>query len=60
MCHYCHNLGHVHENCRKLYNINRRFQSALESLKGVSTPSTMLAGSSKPNTSYFLFLKMGH
>ena len=25
MCYYCHNLRHVHENCRKLQNKNRRF-----------------------------------
>ena len=50
VCHYCHNLGHVRRDCRKLQNRNRRFSYVHESLKGVSTPSTMLAGSSKPNT----------
>ena len=50
MCHYCHNPGHVRRDCRKLQNRNRRFQCALESLKGVSTSSTMLAGLGKPNT----------
>ena len=50
MCHYCHNPGHVRRDCRKLQNINRRFQCALQSLKGVSIPNTMLVGSGKPNT----------
>ena len=50
VCHYCHNPGHVRWDCRKLQNRNRRFPYAHESLKGVSTPSTMLAESSKPNT----------
>ena len=36
--------------CKKLQNRNRRFQFAHESLKGASTPSTMLAGPGKPNT----------
>ena len=56
VCHYCHNPGHVRRDCRKLKNSNRRFQCAHEPLKGVSTLSTMLAGSGKPNTcliSYF-------
>ena len=48
VCHYCHNPGHVCRDCRKLYNRNRRFP--YKSLKGVSTPSTMLFGSGKPNT----------
>ena len=26
VCHYCHNPGHVLQNCRKLQNKNRRFQ----------------------------------
>ena len=50
VCHYCNNPRHVRQDCRKLQNINQRFQCALESLKGVSTPSTMLVGSGKPNT----------
>ena len=49
VCHYCHNPGHVRRDCRKLQNLYRRFPYVHESLKGVSTPSTMLAGSSKPN-----------
>ena len=44
------NPKHVRRDCRKLQNINRRFPYVHESLKGVSTPSTMLVGSSKPNT----------
>ena len=60
MCHYCHNLGHVHWDCRKLQNINQRFLYVHKSLKGVSTPSTMLVGSGKLDTSYFLFHQMGH
>ena len=50
MCHYCHNLGHVRRDCRNLQNRNRKFQCAHESLKGVSTPSTMFVGLGKPNT----------
>ena len=50
MCHYFHNLGHVPRDRRKLHNRNRRFQCAHESLKGVSTPITMLVGLGKPNT----------
>ena len=50
VCHYCHNPGHVCRDCRMLHNRNRRFPYAHESLKGVSTPSTMLFGSGKPNT----------
>ena len=52
--------GHVCRDCRKLQNRDRRFQYAHESLKSASTPSTMLAGLGNPNTSYFLFLQMGH
>ena len=50
VCHYCHNPGHVHRDCRKLQNRDRRFQYAHESLKSAPTLITMLAGSSKPNT----------
>ena len=50
MCHYCHILGHVLRDRRKLQNKNRRFHCAHESLKDVSTPSIVLAGSGKPNT----------
>ena len=50
VCHYCHNPGHVRRDYRKLQNKNRRFQCAHEPLKDVYTPSTMLVGSSKPNT----------
>ena len=50
VCHYCYISRHVHRDCRKLQNINRRFQCAHKSLKDVSTPSTMLIGSSKPST----------
>ena len=50
VCHYCHDLGHVCRDCRKLHNRYRSFQYAYESLKVASTPSTMLTGSSKPNT----------
>ena len=48
--HYCHNPRHVSRDCRKLQNRDRRFQYAHESLKSASTPSTMLVGSSNPNT----------
>ena len=50
MCHYCHNLGHVCRDYKKLLNRNRRFLYVHESLKDVSTPSTMFVGSGKPNT----------
>ena len=60
LCRYCHNLWHVRQACKKLQNINRRFQCTHEPLKGVSTPSIMLVGLGKPNMSYFLFLQMGH
>ena len=50
VCHYCHNPRHVRRDCRKLQNINQRFQYVNLSLKGVSTPSTLLAESGKPNT----------
>ena len=56
VCHYCHNPGHLRQDCRKLQDRDRRFQCAHESLKSASTPSTMPVGSSKSNTSYFLFL----
>ena len=50
VCHYYHNPGHVHRDCTKLQNRNRRFPYAHESLKSASTPSTMLVGTGKPNT----------
>ena len=50
VCHYCHNLGHVRRDYRKLQNRNRRFPYVHESLKGVSTHNTMLVESGKPNT----------
>ena len=50
VCHYYHNPGHVRRDCKKLQNRNRRFPYVYESLKGVSTPSTMLVGSGKPKT----------
>ena len=28
VCYYCHKLGHTRQECRKLLNQNRRFQSA--------------------------------
>ena len=60
VCRYCHNPGHVCWDCRKLQNRDRKFQYANESFKIASTPSTMLVGSGKPNTSYFIFHQMGH
>ena len=52
MCHYCHNPGHVRQECRKLQNKNRRFQSVhyQKSLKSASTSITTLIESSKTNT----------
>ena len=55
VCNYCHILGHVRWDCRKLQNRNLRFQYAHESLKGASTPITMLAGTGKPNTCLISF-----
>ena len=55
VCHYCHIPGHVCWDCRKLQNRNRRFHCADESLKDVSTPSTMLVGTGKPNTCLISF-----
>ena len=54
VCHYCHNPRHVRRDCRKLQYRNQRFLYAHESLKGVSTPSTMLVGSGKPKHVLFL------
>ena len=50
MCHYCHNPGHVNQNCMKLQNKNRRFQCvhSQKSLKSASTSITTLVESSKP------------
>ena len=52
--HYCHNLGHVSRNCRKLQNKNRRFQSIYyhKSLKSASTSIATLAESSKTSTCF--------
>ena len=52
--HYCHNPGHVRRDCRKLHHRNRRFLYAHESLKGASTPSTLLVGS-EVNLTHVLF-----
>ena len=61
VCHYYHNPRHVRRDCRKLQNRNRRFPYIHESLKGVSTPSTMLAEFGKPNTCLISSsLQMGH
>ena len=58
MCHYCHNLGHVRQNCRKLQNKNLRFQSVYyqKSLKSASTSITTLAESGKIDKSDTCFL----
>ena len=52
MCHYYHNPGHIHQNCRKLHNKNQIFQSVLyqKSLKLASTSIATLVESSKTNT----------
>ena len=54
VCHYCHNPGHVHQNCRKLHNKNRRFQSVhhQKSLQSPSTSINTLAESGKTNTCF--------
>ena len=55
MCHYCHNLGHVRWNCRKVLNKNRTFQFVHyhKSLKSESTSITTLVELGKTNT-FFL------
>ena len=50
VCHYCHNPRHLRRDYKKMQNRDQRFHCAHESLKSASTPSTMLAESSKPNT----------
>ena len=54
VCHYCHNPGHEHQNCRKLQNKNRRFKSVHyhKSLKFASTSITTLIESGKTNTCF--------
>ena len=54
VCHYCHNPRHVCQNCRKLHNKNRRFQSVLhqKSLQSVSASISTLIESSKSNTCF--------
>ena len=51
MCQYFHNRGHVCQNCRKLQNKNRRFQSVhyQKSLQSASTSITTLVESGKSN-----------
>ena len=55
VCHYCHNPGHVLQNCRKLQNKNRRFQSVhhQQSLQSVSPSINTLIESGK-TTTYFI------
>ena len=52
VCHYCHNPGHVLQNCRKLQDKNRRFQSVhhQKSLQSASTSISTLVESDKTNT----------
>ena len=54
VCHYCHNPGHVHHNCRKLQSKNRRFQSVhhQKSLQFASTSISTLVESGKTNTCF--------
>ena len=54
MCHYYHNPGHVHQNCRKLQNKNRRFQYAhyQKSLQSASPSIITLIESGKTNTCF--------
>ena len=51
VCHYCHNPRHVRQNCRKLQNKNRRFQSVhhQKSLQSASTSISTLVESGKTN-----------
>ena len=57
VCHYCHNPGHVRQNCRKLQNKNQRFQSVhhQKSLQSASTSFSTLVESSKTNTCFISF-----
>ena len=52
--HYYHNPGHVPQNCRKLQNKNRRFQSVhhQKSLQSPSTSISTLVESGKTNTCF--------
>ena len=54
VCHYCHNPGYVRQNCKKLQNKNRKFQSVhyQKSLKSASTSITTLVESGKTNTCF--------
>ena len=54
VCHYCHNPRHVRQNCGKLQNKNRRFQSVRyqKSLKSASTSIITLAESGKIYTCF--------
>ena len=54
MCHYCHNPGHVRQNCRKLQNKNPRFQSVHhhKSLKSTFASINTFVESGKTNTSF--------
>ena len=57
MCHYCHNLEHVQQLCRKLHNKNRRFQYVhhQKSLQFASTSISTLIESGKSNTYFISF-----
>ena len=52
LCYYCHNPGHVRQNCRKLQNKNQIFQFVhyQKSLKSTSTFISTLVESGKTNT----------
>ena len=54
VCHYCHNPRHVPQNCGKLKNKNRRFQSIhhQKSLQSASTPISTLVELGKTNTCF--------
>ena len=54
MCYYCHNPGHVLQNCRKLQNKNQRFQSVhhQQSLKSTSPSINTLVESGKTTTCF--------
>ena len=57
VCHYCHNPGHVRQNCRKLQNKNRRFQSVhhQKSLQSAFTSIITLVESGKTHTCFISF-----
>ena len=57
VCHCCHKPRHVRQNCKKLQNKNRRFQSVHhhKALQSASTSISTLIESGKINTCFISF-----